>query len=185
MKNTQNTLNTALTLCTTLCAALLAPSAHAFSVNLAEKLNVSDANLCGDYNQLATYDMSLERGERLPESEAALLTSSNLDVIANELRTHFTVPRSSGALRVLTVGADAGQAFTGSSREDLKIQQQCFGKDFTGLFDFRFENGKFIPKNPGLVTYVRVAFALPHGQSEAATVVIDRLNGRLFIHQEW
>lgn len=163
----------------------LAPSAHAFSLNLTDDVHVGDANLCGDYNHLATYGVTLERSEKLPETEAALLTTENVNLIASELRARFTVPRSAGELRILSTGVEAGQAFAGSSREELEHQNRCFGKDFQRIFDFRFENGAFIPKNPGIVTYLRVAFDLPRGRSEPATIVIDRLEGKVYIHQYW
>lgn len=185
MKNIQIRSKLTLALCAITSAYMAVPSAHAFSLKVFEDANVSDANLCGDYNHLVTYGATLERTEKLPETEGALLTADNMARIASELRTRFTVPRSAGELRILATGTEAGQAFAGSSREELEHQNRCFGKDFQRLFDFRLENGNFIPKNPGLVTYLRVAFDLPRGKSEPATVVIDRLEGKVYIHQYW
>jgi len=160
-------------------------SSQAFDLQKLEDVNVADANFCNDYNHLVTYDLGLSKAEALPETELSLLTSPNLDLLAVELRAHFTVPRSGRTLRILSMGAEAGQAFAGSDLKQLETQEYCFGKNFRDLFGFEMKGNRFTPKNPGQVTYLRVAFELPLRMSEPATVIINRSTGKLYIHQEW
>jgi len=171
----------------TVATLLSATPSQAFSLKLQENLDVADANFCGDYNHMATYALSLSRAEALPENELSLLSAQNLNLIEEELKAHFTVPRSAQTLRIVALGAEAGQLFSGETLKHLELQEYCFGKDLRTLFGFEMVKNKFTPKTPGDVTYMRLAFDLPPGSlaSEPATVIINRKTQTLYIHQEW
>ena len=161
-----------------------ASTAHAFNLKLVDSHDVADANYCGDFNKLTTYEMTLAASERLPELEWSLLTRANLAAIEQELKARFIVPKNAEKMVVKAMGLDAIREFAGTWSED---RDACFGLNFADLFSYSKKNGKVTARNPGAVTYLKVAFEQDGGKrtSIPALVVIDRVAGTLFIHQEY
>jgi hypothetical protein len=161
---------------------LLATSSQALTLKHVETRNVGDANACGDLNRMARYDISLSRRERLPELEWQLISRQNLMLLELELRSRFYLPKSAGAMKVLRIGNDAGQSF---ASRNLSTLEWCYNTNFGELFGFSMIDGKFTLKTPGAVTFLELAFEMSYGETVPATVVIDRVNSKMFIHQEW
>lgn len=161
-----------------------ASTAQAFSLKLTDSHDAADANYCGDFNKLTTYEMTLATSERLPELEWALLTRANLAALEQELKARFVVPKNAEKMVVKAMGVEAIREFAGPWSDD---RDSCFGLNFSELFSYSKQNGKVTVRNPGAVTYLKLAFEQDGGKrtSTPALVVIDRVAGKLFIHQEY
>ncbi len=162
-------------------STLLASGAHAFDLKHVQTKDVADANMCGDLNRLARYELVLSQREALPELEWQLISRRNLVTLEKELRSRFYVPKSARGMILTRMGTEAGQAFIGTDHSTL---DWCYGMDFAELFGFTIRDGRFAPRTPGAVTFLQLAFEMSYGETAPITVVIDRVNSRLYIHQE-
>jgi hypothetical protein len=165
-----------------LVVSALPSTAKAFELKHVSTQDVSDANFCGDYNKMVTYDLTLDPSERLPESELSLISPKNLTLIENELRTRFYFSKSAGRLVIKKSGEEVAQDF---ALPDLDTQNYCFGVNFEDLFGFNMKGRKAVPRNPGAVTYLSATLLGGETMGSTATVVIDRIRGKLYIHQIW
>lgn len=185
MKNLKHSAkHSVMTLLALITLGAVAAPAHAFNLKLVDSHDVADANYCGDFNKLTTYELSLTASERLPELEWSLLTRANLATLEQELKDRFIVPKNAQKMVLKAMGMDAIRDFAGDWSDD---RDYCFGLNFSELFSYTKKNGKVTPRNPGAVTYIKLAFEQDGGKrtSTPALVVIDRGAGKLFIHQEW
>jgi hypothetical protein len=162
--------------------SLLASSSQAFTLKHLQTEDVADANFCGDYNKLVTYEMQLSKTERLPETEYVLLSKQNLEQLEQEMRQRFYLPKSARGLVLRNIGTEAGAVF--AENTDLKSLNHCFQTPFEELFSFTLKKGKFVPSHPGAVTYLRAAFETGEEFSAPFTVVLDRIRGKAYIHLE-
>ncbi|MBU6375218.1 MAG: hypothetical protein KGQ59_04430 [Bdellovibrionales bacterium] len=165
-------------------AVALPLNAQAFTLKLLESRNVADANYCGDFNKLRTYELGLTARERLPSSKKALLSSENLKTLEKELRENFITPKEIGEFNVLAKGIKAIKEF--GTENQNGDPYNCFREDFGQLFSFEKQNGRLKATDPQGVTYLKVNFRDEStADSTPAVVVIDRRNQRLYIHQVW
>lgn len=161
----------------------MSPPAHAFSLQLLEKQDVSDANYCGDFNKLYTYQLSLSDQDRRLKTED-ILSQENLETIEKELRAYFIAPKLAKDLIVIKTGKSALRAFVDA---DLDGREYCYQLDFSKLFSFSRRQRELSELNPEDVAYFYVAFQFPatNQKSDPAFIVMDRAAEKLYIHQEW
>jgi len=165
-----------------LVVSALPSTAKAFELKPVSTQDVSDANFCGDYNKMVTYDLTLDPSERLPESELSLISPKNLTLIENELRTRFYYSKSAGRLLIKKLGTEVIQDF---ATPDLDTEEYCYGLNFRKIFGFEMKGRQAVPRTPGAFTYILATLEGSDSTGYPSTLVIDRLNGKLYIHQLW
>ncbi|MFN7683940.1 MAG: hypothetical protein ACK5QT_00825 [Oligoflexia bacterium] len=158
------------------------PNALAFQLRHQSTLNVADANLCGDFNRLARYQLVLENWEKLPASDAALFSDANLALIEKELKSRFDFDEN-GIISVKNrLDTQALESFSGAN---LLTLERCYRLSFQSLFGFSVSDGTPLAKIPGALSYARMEIRGKQASVSPATVVYDRVRGYLYIHQEW
>jgi hypothetical protein len=158
--------------------------ASAFGIREIDNLHVSDANWCGDFSQLTTYELYLAPNEFLPAPISALYTRENLRRIETQLRTKFYVPANMDRLVIMSEGEQAGTALAQFLGEDAEY---CFRTDFRSLFGFTFENKKFTADSKRNVSFLEASFVSDTGFLSYMKyyIVIDRNDKKLYLLQMW
>lgn len=134
-----------------LTSLLLAPSLSALTLKHLDTHNVSDANWCGDFSQVSTYDFYLR------SADEELLSGKNVRKVETELRQRFFVYSDSLFPVVEKENKTALQNIGKLLGDDMDY---CFRTDFSEVLGYeKQESGAFATLDNRNMTFWQLTFA--------------------------